>query len=121
MVEWIPGDKKNIFRSKPHLKYENYFSGDLICNCMGQNGFSLTTTFRRDRLPKYVPGKYLHNNRTDTIKKSMVENLFELVVTVKEVDTYGRKDGYRIVYVSLQPTSSYNFLLSIKSIIVLHQ
>ena len=48
MVESAPGNKKKIFREKPHTVWDNYFSGGVIYDWIGKNGFSCTTTCCRD-------------------------------------------------------------------------
>jgi hypothetical protein len=54
---------KKIFREKPHSTWDNYFSGDMILNWLGENGFSSTMTCRRDRLPAEIPGHFLHKGK----------------------------------------------------------
>ena len=54
------GSTKKVFGEKPHTTWDNDFSGDLVMDWLGQNGFGSTTTCRRDRLPSGVPNQYLH-------------------------------------------------------------
>jgi len=53
-----------IFRCKPHITCDNYFSGDCILKYALQEQFGLTMTCRRNRLPAKIPGKYLHKQKT---------------------------------------------------------
>ena len=52
--EQKPGAKQ-IFISKPHFTYDNYFSGDFIINYLKKNGLSVVMTCRQDRLPSNIP------------------------------------------------------------------
>ena len=54
------GSTKKLFRAKPHTTWDNYFSGLLVMDWLGQNGFGATMTCRRDRLPSGVPNRFLH-------------------------------------------------------------
>ena len=54
------GSTKNLFRAKPHTTWDNFFSGDIVMDWMGQNVFGDTMMCRRDRLPSGVPNQYLH-------------------------------------------------------------
>ena len=53
------GSTKKVFRAKPHTTWDNYFSGDLVMDWLGQNGFGATMSCRRDHLPSGVPNQYL--------------------------------------------------------------
>ena len=100
---------KKIYRSKPHVTMDNYFSGDKICDWIGQKGFGATMTCRRDRLPSGVPGKYWHKQRTDTSKHTKVARFFQPIVAVKDHEaTEEDHCAYRRVHVSFQSTSSCN-------------
>ena len=59
-----------IFSRKPHFTFDNYFSGNEIMEYAAAEGFGLTTTVRRDRLLKGVPGKFLAKGKTQTNKRS---------------------------------------------------
>ena len=87
---------------------DNYFSGDKICDWIGQKGFGATMTCRRDRLPSGVPAKYWHKQRTDTSKRTKVARFFQPVVAFKTFDATDEYCGYRRVNVSFQSTSSCN-------------
>ena len=54
------GSTKKLFRAKPHTTWYNYFSGDIVMDWLGQNGFGATMTCRSDRLPSGVPNHFLH-------------------------------------------------------------
>jgi hypothetical protein len=53
-----------LFQSKPHMTWDNYFSGSTILEYAAEQGFGMTCTVRRDRLPKGVPPKYWHKEKT---------------------------------------------------------
>ena len=99
---------KKIYSSKPHVTMDNYFSGDRICEWIGQKGFGATMTCRRDRLPSGVPAKYWHKQRTDTSKRTKVARFFQPIVAVKKVEATENHCAYRRVNVSFQSTSSCN-------------
>jgi hypothetical protein len=50
------GGQRQIYEQKPHSTWDNHFSGDIICNWMGENGFGCTMTCSRDRLLKISRG-----------------------------------------------------------------
>ena len=108
MVEGSGSKCKKIYKYKPHITMDNYFSGEKISEWIGKNGFGATMTCRRDRLPPGVPGKYWHKQKTDTSKKTKVARFFQPVVAVKEVSATEEHEGYRRVHVSFQSTSSCN-------------
>ena len=99
MVEGRIGDKKNIFRSKPHFKNDNDFSGEPIYKWMVHNGFGLTMILRRKISQKYVPRKYLHKNGTGTSNNKKAARFFETVVEVKDVDSDDINEVYTRVHV----------------------
>jgi len=108
MVEGSNSDAKKIYKRKPHITMDNYFSGEKILTWIGQNGFGATMTCRRDRLPPAVPGKYWHKQKTDTSKKTKVARFFQPIVAVKHVPATDVHQEYRRVNVSFQSTSSCN-------------
>jgi hypothetical protein len=115
--------KRQIFKEKPHITFDNYFSGDGIMDWAGQNGFSATMTCRRDRLPKGIENKYLHKESTQNGDKrarvGRFNNPITLVKTVTMPPAVGDADSdtdspikrpvsYTRVHVSFQSTSSTN-------------
>ena len=57
---------QQIFSTKPHSTWDNYFSGDQIFNWLGANGFAATTTCQRDRLPSDIPKEHMHSKKMNT-------------------------------------------------------
>eukprot|EP00957_Ditylum_brightwellii_P024799 1874512-Ditylum_brightwellii.AAC.1 len=53
---------------------------------MCTEGFGGVMNCRRDWLPQGIPGKYLHKKKTDTSDRTKVAHLFNVVVTVKNVE-----------------------------------
>ena len=98
------GTRKKIFEKPPHLTFDNYFSGEEICNYAGEKGFGLLMTNRRDRLPKGIKSEYLHKQKTEANKRSKAARYIEPVILVKDC-----KD-YEIVLTSFQSTSSCNII-----------
>ena len=42
---------KKIYPKRPHITADNHFSGENVMTFMGENGFGMTCTCRRDRFP----------------------------------------------------------------------
>ena len=59
-------DGEEDIKNKKNQEY--YFSGNKICDWIGQNGFGATMTCRRDLLPSGIPAKYWHKQKTSTSK-----------------------------------------------------
>ena len=54
------GSTKKLLRAKTHTTWDNYLSGDLVMDWVGQNGFGAMITCWRCRLPSGVPNQYIH-------------------------------------------------------------
>ena len=85
-----PGAKQ-IFKLKPHFTYYNYFSGDLIMNYLGENGFGAVTTCRRDCLPSNITSKCFHKLKTYYKQQSKEDRFQHPVLAAKETHTKGGK------------------------------
>jgi hypothetical protein len=87
LVEGEEADgRRQIFTEKPHSTWDNFFSGDDINDWIGQNGFGVTMTCRRDRLPRGVPNHFFHKVATapgDT--KARVARFNNPITVVKHV------------------------------------
>jgi hypothetical protein len=57
-------DTCQIFKEKPHSMWDNYFSGNLRMDYLGENGFAAMMTCQRNRLPKGVDDCFLHKEKT---------------------------------------------------------
>lgn len=105
MVDGIPSEEKKIFRQCPHITWDNYFSGEQVMDYAGKKGFGLTTTCRRDRLPRKIEDKYMHKGKTPTVTDvTKVARFIEPVILVKTTDTH------EVVLTSFQSTSSCNII-----------
>ena len=106
--EDIVSNKKQIFKSKPHITWDNYFSDDVIMDWCGKNGFGMLCTVQRGRLPKGIPTKYFQKLPTSNgDNSSKVGRFNQPIIATKDVDiAVGKK--YRKVHVSFQSTSSCN-------------
>ena len=105
MIVGRDGNEKKIFSKPPHITWDNFFSGEQVCHYAGRKGFGLTTTCRRDRLPKGVKGEYMHKGKTDVVtQRTKCAKYIEPVILVKE------EDQYEIVHTSFQSTSSCNLM-----------
>ena len=103
--EKVDGKTRKVFREKPHTTWDNYFSGDLVMDWLGQNGFGATMTCRWDRLPAGVPNHYLHKKKTDTKARSKAARFHEPIYMVKLVPAADGKEEYERVHTSFQSTS----------------
>ena len=101
-----PGYK--IFREKPHITCDNFFSGDHIFELIGQKGYRCTMTCRRDRFPRDIPKHFLHIKKTDTSSRTKVARFVEPIVAVKEGVCNDGTSKYQRAHVSFQSTSSCN-------------
>ena len=111
MVQGSEGTLKKIFKEGPHLTFDNYFSGEEVCNYAGKKGFGLLVTTRRDRLPKQVKSHYLHKKKTDSSLRTKIARYLQPVVAVKSIPG----ENYEIVHTSFQSTSSCN-IMSVNSL-----
>ena len=64
----------------------------------------MTTTLRRDRLPKGIKNENLHAKKTDSSLRTKVARYIPPVVAVKN------HDSYEVVLTSFQSTSSCNII-----------
>ena len=109
MVVGREGESKKIFPVPPHITFDNFFSGEPICQYAGEKGFGLLLTTRRDRLPKGVKGIHFHKKKTESSHRTKVARYIEPVVAVK------KNEEYDIVHCSFQSTSSCN-IMSVNSL-----
>jgi hypothetical protein len=98
--------RSEVFREKPHLTFDNFFSGDNTLNFACDNGFGITMTCRRDRLPKGIPDKYLQKEKTGTGAISKAARFQQPIFA-----TMTHKDsGSTVQLCSFQSTSSCNII-----------
>jgi len=124
-----------VFPEPLHITGDNYFSGDIIMNYLGERGFGALITCMRNRLPKGIKTFHLHKKPTDTSDVTKVARFLEPVVAIKVVKGKkilcclfnkmflsnssvlfvvhyagnGDKKPYMLQHVSMQSTSSCNF------------
>ena len=91
-----------IFSQKPHITWDNYFSGQPIMEYAAEQGFGVTSTISRDHLPRGVPTKYWCKAKTATTKRSKHARYENPIFAVKRI-------GQSVATVtSFQSTSSCN-------------
>lgn len=107
---------RTIWSSKPHTTWDNHFSGDLIMEWLGNEGYATTMTCRRDRLPDKVPIEYFHHHKTTPGDKIAKYARFQNPITAVKIarrkdatDDCSPESFYTRVHVSMQSTSSTNF------------
>jgi hypothetical protein len=93
-----------ILRSKPHITWDNFFSGDAILEFACKKGFGLTMTCRRDRLPNksVIDGCYWHKEKTDSGPRPKAARYEQPIFAIK------RFGDSLIQHTSFQSTSSCN-------------
>ena len=99
-----------IFHERPHMTWDNFFSGDSIMHWLGQKGFAATMTCRRDRLPKDVPKKYFHHEKGPSDLKSKVARFEQPITAVQHFPAFpdeGKK-AFTRTHVSFQSTGATN-------------
>jgi hypothetical protein len=105
-IENILAPGRGIFKSKPHITFDNFFSGEDIATHAANRGFGMTTTLRRDRMPKPVPNIFFHVKKTNPKDRRVkVAKFLNPIVAVKKVN-----DESLLQLTSFQSTSSCNFL-----------
>ena len=93
-----------LFQTKPHMTWDNYFSGDDIMNYAADEGFGLTMTCRRDRLPGNVPKEHFHHKKVQVALTTKAARFQQPVVAVK------RRGQSVMALTTFQSTSSCNFV-----------
>ena len=97
-----------------HLTADNFFSGDAIAMYAAEQGFGLTTTVRRDRLPKEIAGRYLMKEKTDSSARPKAARFLQPILCLKEVemrtndDSTDERSKSLMQLCSFQSTSSCN-------------
>jgi len=94
-----------IFAQKPHITWDNFFSGEAIAEYAAANGYGMTTTLRCDRFPKGIPKKHFHFAKTlpGASRPRAAKFLTPIVATKRVGDSM-------LQLTSFQSTSSCNFL-----------
>ena len=99
---------KILFKKPPHITADNHFSGDHVMDYIGQKGFGITVTCRRDRLPAGLK-PYLHHEKKDsTDARAKVMRYQNPICCIKQVATSGLGEAYTKTLVSFQSTGSTN-------------
>jgi len=105
----LPNNKfrgRPLFREKPHMTWDNFYSGDNIMEYAHDQGFGFTCTVRRDRLPKGIPSKYWHKEKTNSTWRPKAARFLQPIFAIKQ-----RYDDVQSTmhFISFQSTSSCNF------------
>lgn len=114
------GDVNILWTKKFHTGGDNFFSGQPMLRWAGKNGFPMTVTSRRDRLPPTIEPKYLHKEKTNTDQVTKSAMFLEPVVAIEIVDAKEAvattddepekpaEPAFMLTHVSFQSTSSTN-------------
>jgi len=95
---------KQIFREKPHITWDNYFSGDQTMQCIAEKGLGITCTVNRDCLPGKVPKQYWHKEMTKVSDRHRAARYKSHVVAIKRDPTKWGSSVWQ--HTSFQSTSS---------------
>jgi hypothetical protein len=112
------GDRRRVlWKSKPHSTWDYHFSGNILMERLGNEGYAATMTCRRNRLPAGVLRKYFHYEKTTPGDKyAKVARFIDPITAVKvqrkasaSGDSTSTDDFFARVHVSIQSTSWTNF------------
>ena len=85
-----PNLPKPIFREKPHITWDNYFSGDQTMHYVAEKGLGITCTVNRGRLSGKVPNQYWHKALTKVTDRTRAAHYESPVVAIKrDPDKWG--------------------------------
>lgn len=97
--------RRGIFRSKPHLTWDNFFPSEEIFEHAAEHGYGLTMLLRGDRIPTGIPKKYLHVKKTlPGEHRAHITRFMQPIIATKKIG------NSLIQLTSFQSTSSCNFL-----------
>ncbi len=98
---------KKLYSRRPHITADNHFSGENVMSFMGENGFGMTCTCRRDRFPPGLKRYFNHEKVVSTDKRTRVARFEQPIFAVNRVQAKDDKKPYTRTMVSFQ---SLNFL-----------
>ena len=78
--------RKQIFKKPPHFTADNHFSGDNVMRFIGERGFGITMTCRRDRLPEGLKPYLHHEKKEASDPRQKVMKFQQPIVAVKQVE-----------------------------------
>jgi len=100
--------KKKIYKQRPHIVADNHFSGENVMEYIGQQGFGITTTCRRDRFPPGLKDFFHHDKVPSTDKRTRVARFEQPILAVKRIKVDGANKAYCRTHVSFQSTGATN-------------
>eukprot|EP00957_Ditylum_brightwellii_P007318 555814-Ditylum_brightwellii.AAC.1 len=112
--DMIIGESKNknvkrIFKEKPVMCFDNYFSHDNTSDLVGKKWYGLLYTVRRDCLPKGLPAQYMCKEGTENHSQLAKCARFNYpIVMAKKMTDKETGNIYQKVHVIFQSTSSCN-------------
>lgn len=99
---------KKIYPKRPHITADNHFSGENVMSFLGESGFGMTVTCRRDRFPPGLKCYFNHEKVPSTDKRTRVARFEQPIFAVKRVPADGNKKAYYRTFVSFQSTGATN-------------
>mgnify|MGYP007080232562 CR=1 FL=1 len=95
-----------ILHEKPHITWDNYFSGDQTMKYAVEHGIGITCTVNRGRLPREVPSRFFQKKPTLSDDRSRAARFENPIVAIKrDTDNWGTSVWQ---HTSFQSTSSCN-------------
>ena len=87
---------KKIYPKRPHITADNHFSGENVMSFVGESGFGMTVTCRRDRFPPGLKNYFNHKKVASTDRRTRFARFEQPILAVKRVQADGdRKPYYR--------------------------
>lgn len=99
---------KKIYPKRPHITADNHFSGENVMSFLGESGFGMTVTCRRDRFPPGLKNYFNHEKVASTDRRTRVARFEQPIIAVKRVQGDGDKKPYYRTFVSFQSTGATN-------------
>eukprot|EP00957_Ditylum_brightwellii_P155879 11866232-Ditylum_brightwellii.AAC.1 len=100
---------KRIFKEKPTMYFDNYFSHVNTSDLADKKGYSFICIVSCDCLPKSVPAQYMCKKRTNNHNHpARCAQFNQPIAMVKEMADEETGNIYQKVHVTFQPTSSCN-------------
>lgn len=99
---------KKLYSRRPHITADNHFSGENVMSFMGENGFGMTCTCRRDRFPPGLKRYFNHEKVVSTDKRTRVARFEQPIFAVNRVQAKDDKKPYTRTMVSFQSTGATN-------------
>jgi hypothetical protein len=99
---------KKLYSKRPHITADNHFSGENVMAFIGENGFGMTCTCRRDRFPPELKRYLNHEKVPSTDKRTRVARFEQPIFAVQRKQAKDDMKPYTRTMVSFQSTGATN-------------